>query len=217
MKKSFKIFLTFSLALNVFFICSLLVNKAIRASYQEEHEFTEEVNVGEERKKLISELKTKFPEMADKKLLFINIWSPGDWDSMKNMPRFDSLVQPLNKDMAYFFVSEAKSDYAWRMLKAKTRKAKNFGYLNDQKGFVTSVFQEMNILNRAPYKWYHPNVTMIITADGNVKFLKMLPIIHGTIKPSGGKTLQQTVDSIENTNDKNYFKSIDSALSVVKW
>lgn len=200
--------------LNTLFVVGWITRKCRIDSYNNPP--VKEVDIILTRRNFLDEIKAAFPGIKNKKKFFINIWSTGEWDSMKRMPLLDTLIEPLNSEMAYVFVCDEKTDYAWRKLKEQTTRAKNFIYVNDQKDFIISVFQELKILNKKPYKWYNPNISLIMDDTGNIKFIKMYPIRHGKIEIIPGKSLQETEQINQKSDSQNYFHSIDGALSAIK-
>jgi hypothetical protein len=215
MTKTVKIILFLSLSLNVW----LFYNETRKNRFYTFDHNEPEVNIQLERSKFLSLIKEKYPKSATKKYLFIHIWSPGDWDSMKEMPMLDTLIRPLRNDFFYVFVCKDKTDYAWRKLQEHTRKCKNFVYMNGQKNFVNSIFQEKGDLNKKPWAFFETPTSVIVDQKGTILHYKNykfpMNLTKGKTFPTKQKAMQYS-DSAEKANKRNWYRSIDSLLISIK-
>ncbi len=214
MKKWLKIVLITSLILNAFFIAMQVITNQ-RMKYVPTK--IKEVNIEEEKTKFFTELKKKHPQLSDKKYFFINVWAPGNWDSMHQIPLLDTLVEPLKNNVAYIFASEDKSDYAERRLKEHSSKTKNFIYLNGQKDFITSIYQEKNMLYVKFWRSRKTPMNLIMDQHGKILYFDTLSPLYGIFYDVENiKTVVRALNAEQTAANKKYMRALDSVFNVLK-
>jgi hypothetical protein len=214
MKKWLKIVLIVSLILNVFFV---VVKIIINQSMIYEPTKIKEVNIQEVRTKFFSELKKKYPKLSSKKYFFINVWAPGSWESMHQIPLLDTLVEPLKDDFAYIFANEDENSYAQRKLKEHSSKTKNFIYLNEQKDFLTSIYQEKKTLYFKPWRARIVPMNVIMNSLGKILYFDTLPALSGiTYDLENNKTFIKSLNAEQTLTNKKYIRTLDSVFNVLK-
>lgn len=86
--------------------------------------------------------------LADKKYYYINIWTSWCKPCIREMPWLDSIAGILNKDVGYLFVSDLSDTIANKTLQSKNYHLRNFVFLNNMTGFVSSICNEQQIKNK---------------------------------------------------------------------
>jgi thiol-disulfide isomerase/thioredoxin len=107
-------------------------------------------------------LKQENKTLADKKYIYINIWTSWCVPCIKEMPWLDSIAGTLKKDVAYVFVSDLTDKAADNCIKNKNYNIKNFIFLNDMSHFVDAICNEQGRKSKA-----YPMV-LILSNDGKL-------------------------------------------------
>ena len=214
MKKGLKITLILSVILNV--ILSIIYFFESNRTFNFTPPEIKEVNIPEERNKMFTEIKKIHPELSDKKYFFFHAWSVGDWASMHQMPILDTMIEPLRNDFAYVFVNDEKADYSWQTLKAHTRKAKNFIYLNNMENFLTSIYQEKNMLHFKGYRDRMTPMNVVMDRKGNIVYFDTLKDMITVMIPEPDKKVSRMVDSLNRSLSRVYSLTLDSVFKNIK-
>jgi hypothetical protein len=184
MKKPFKIILIISLIINIGFIglqifAHLQTIEVTKLNIHNKYKnFTKTVNIPETKKVFFKELYKNYPETKNKKYFFINIWDTGNGWSIKQLPFLDTLIEPLNPNMAYILANDEKPDYALHIMKQDTALTMNFLFMNQCEDFSFAISQEL-LLKRN--EWNYPRVplTIILDRTGKIIFSDTLDAIAG--------------------------------------
>lgn len=200
MKKSFKAILIVSLVLNGVFIV-LQIRDSFRANYwSEDRDPRKGVNVEVERKNFFSSLKKHYPNTVNKKYFFINAWSPMRYGFRKELKMLDSLVKPVKNNFGYVFVSDISGDKAfWDPLKDS---AKNFVFMESEESFMTSVYQEKNMMDFMGWRRRMTPINLVMDSTGKMLYFDTL---YATVNMTENKIL-----------DTKFRNTLDSLFTVLK-
>lgn len=128
-----------------------------------------DVDILKEKDKFFKALRAKYPQLTNKEYFYINIWKPFCYDCIDQIPKLDTLIEPLNSKMAYVAVSEAKRDFAMRKLVERNVRARNFLFINEADSFINALYEETKIKLR--HKGYGGMEPMNIILDRTGKML----------------------------------------------
>ena len=140
----FGIALVITLGFNVYFIIDEVVyQRNMEWGKRMEKAFggkVEDISWDKGRAMFKDSLKKKYPELADKKYFYINMWAMFCGPCIKEMPWLDSLAGAMErKDVAYIFLAGESDKATNSMLERKKYKIKNFVYLNNMSDFISAV------------------------------------------------------------------------------
>ena len=188
MKRSFKIILVISLITN---LCLVIIQvmghfsqrdtweRNIKMKYETR---TKLVNVSETKNKFLDSLYKKYPELKDKKYLFINIWDTGDGWSIKQLPMLDTLIEPLKENFGYILVNDEKPDYAKRVLKQDTGLTNHFVFMDRCEDFMYAINQEL-LMPRTRFNYPHVPMNIILDNKGKIIYHDILESFSGPRYP----------------------------------
>lgn len=203
MKKSFKIVLLISLALNLIFVAiqvfAYFQRKSEKISYYPS-KTQKIVNAPIAKKKFLDSLYVQFPDLKAKKYLFFHFWSTHHYWSTKPLLIYDTLIMPLNSQVGYVLVNDEKETRSKKVLKADSASTRNFLYAFNSEDFILAINQELNFKYS---RWWYPKypLSVIMKTDSNkIIFYDTLGIV-GKSAPA---------DSLR---DKQSYKAIKKALN----
>ncbi len=209
MKRWVKIILLISLALNLTFVIIQLtsyksrretIERNVKMKYETR---TKLVNIAVTKSKFLDSLYKKYPELKNKKYLFINIWDTGDGWSIKQLPMLDTLIEPLQENLGYVLVNDEKSDYAQRVLRQDTGLTKHFLFMDRCEDFMYAINQEL-LMPRKRFNYPHVPMNIILDNKGKIIYYDTLESLSGPRWPE---------DSLK---DIKYVQQLNKVLSELK-
>lgn len=209
MKRSFKIILGISLLLNIAFITIKLVEKN-RVSREREafnkrnlQDWQKTVNAPIAKKTFMDSLYLKYPELKNKKYLFLHFWSTRHFWCTKALPIYDTLIQPLNPIVGYVLINDETEQYSKKVLKDDTGSTNNFLFAFNAENFILATNQELKF--KPSRMWYpkYPMSLIMRTDSSKIIFFDTIGIV--------GKSAPE--DSLR---DKQGYALLKKALSELK-
>jgi hypothetical protein len=184
MSKGFKITLIISLSISVLLAAIQIfsyfqIKKTWEANIKNKYkDFTRVVDVNRVKKAFLDSLHLKYPETKDKKYIFINTWGTGASWSIRQLPFLDTLIEPLNSNMAYILVNDEKPDYSAKVLKQDSATTKNFRFMHRCEEFIFAVNQEL-LVPRKHFAYPVVAMNLILDPNGKIIFSDTLGAISG--------------------------------------
>lgn len=206
MKRSFKIVLIISLALNLIIVGIQIFyyfqrKRTIISYYPSKTQKL--VNAPIAKNKFLDSLYINYPQLKSKKYLFFHFWSTKHYWSTIPLPIYDTVIMPLNPEVGYILVNDEKESYSKKVLKGDSGSTKNFLFAFNSEDFILAINQELNFKYS---RFFYPKIPMsvIMKTDSNkIIFYDTIGIV-GKSAPA---------DSLK---DKQVYKALKKALSELK-
>lgn len=170
MKRSFKILLILSLIANC--ILAFLHNRQkrsriIHVELAEAFKFRVLDNKWE-KEKFFRKLKVLDNSSDRKKYFLIHIWD-GYNGTTHQLPKFDSIVEPIRNDISYVLVNEENDNLTNYALAKDKVKIKNFVYMNNADSLMHCFYQEFKMKNKFEFLFSLP-INIIMDRTGKILY-----------------------------------------------
>jgi hypothetical protein len=217
MKKWLKIVLAVSLVANLIFAYLQLRPKpAYVSSRQKFKNEVADTDIRSAREDFLKDLRTSYPQLADKKYLFISVWSADCWTCFKGMPLLDTVIEPVLSEFGYVFLSAEKNEYAKKVLADnKVKPQSNFVFLNNQKALIYSVLKEKNI----PLVRFYGSgpMNLIMNQKADVVFLDTMQVLCPIPERTNANRIRfRKMDSLDHIENQKHVKLLDSIFNAIK-
>ena len=137
------------------------------------------LDIEKEKEKFFKNLKNQHPETKLKKYYYLNVWDTGSWDSMDQLIKLDTVIEPTDNRISYICISGEKPDYAMRVLQQRKVKTKNFIYVNQVDSFINAIYKETKIRLRAGGYGGMAPMNVIMESNGKIIYFDTLRAITG--------------------------------------
>ena len=89
-------------------------------------------------------IRRKFPELRNKKYIFLGTWAPFCAPCIREMPWLDSLAGNASKDIAYIFISGVSDSAEYKIIQSRKYHIKHFRYLNNSDPIISAICKAQN-------------------------------------------------------------------------